>query len=74
MVNYLLQAGANPNNQDIEQNSAILIAAQQKNIPIMRKLLEKGADPSLNNAKGQSAIQIIMSEPTLYEAVKNFLP
>ena len=42
--------------QDKEDNTALLIAVKQKNPDIVEKLLAKGADPNLGNAKNEKPI------------------
>lgn len=52
----LIQIGANVNTQDFYGNSALLLSAQKCQVPVMKFLLEKGADPNLVNNNSQSPL------------------
>ncbi|CAH1796528.1 unnamed protein product [Owenia fusiformis] len=61
-VDVLLGSGADPNviNQ-MDGNSPLILAARIRHVNIMKKLLEKGADPSLTNKDGNNAFMAAVS-------------
>lgn len=48
----MLEAGANPNVQNYQKETALHRAFYKDNIPMIQLLLKKGADPRLVNAQG----------------------
>ena len=57
-VKVLLKYGAKINDPDREGNTPLMIAVQKGCCQIVKYLCEKGADPNLQNAKGETAIII----------------
>ena len=54
-VKALLEKGADPNAQDVSGNTALMGAAQKRNLPMVQILLRYGAWPSIRNNQGLSA-------------------
>ncbi len=58
-VKLLLEAGANPNALTPKGESALHLAATSGKLAIVRVLAEGGADLSLKNADGKTALQVV---------------
>jgi len=59
MINTLLKAGANPNFQDSDGNTALIDAIEfNQTADVIEALLKAGADINLKNKKGETALVI----------------
>lgn len=56
MINLLLDKGANPNLQNKEGNTALIIAAKIDDLELIQDLLNRGANPNLQNKEGDTAL------------------
>ncbi len=68
IVRILLKAGANPNVRTDEGYTPIMMASGWGNTPIVMELLAAGADISLKNRKGKTALQIATSKTDYVES------
>jgi ankyrin repeat protein len=59
LVKELLNSEANPNAQDNDGNTPLMIACKFQNIFIMRYLLEAGADPHIKNKEFSTALSYL---------------
>lgn len=61
ICNCLLGIGLDPNTVDVDGNTALYIACipQRINKPIIRALMENGANPHLPNQNGQSTLNLL---------------
>lgn len=57
-LRYLLEKGANPNAQDSEGETALMIAARLANLDAARLLMRYGADPRLVSKSGKTAADL----------------
>lgn len=55
VAEFLLEQGVNPNTPNIHGETALMIAARQANLPLVKKLIAHKADPHFKNKKGQMA-------------------
>jgi predicted LPLAT superfamily acyltransferase len=58
-VKVLLEAGANANAVSARGDTALHIAAHDGRLEVLRELVAGGADPSLRNAAGQTALELV---------------
>jgi uncharacterized protein len=61
VVALLIAHGASLNAQDADGNTALMNAAEDGNITAGRLLLDHGADPTMKNKKGQTALDLSRS-------------
>ena len=57
-VKDLLMEGANPDVRDLQNETALMLAARNKNPELGRLLLEAGANPDLRNKYGETATML----------------
>lgn len=57
-IKNLLEAGANPDVRDLHGETALMLAARNKNPEMGRLLLEAGANPNLQNKYGETATML----------------
>ena len=57
-VEALLQAGAQVNAKDKKGQTALMLAVQQGNLPVIDRLLALGADPNIISSEGDTALRI----------------
>eukprot|EP00056_Hartaetosiga_gracilis_P021146 m.22926 g.22926 ORF g.22926 m.22926 type:complete len:317 (-) comp8913_c0_seq1:521-1471(-) len=67
IVDVLLEAGANVNQQDLDQDgfTALHLAAQEGHISIAKRLLMESADPNLQNDMGDTPLHITVRNANL---------
>lgn len=60
MIRWLLERGADVNavRQDDLKATALMTAAKAGEVALVELLLEHGADPSLTNSEGQTALDL----------------
>ena len=58
IVTYLLNHGADPNKETIQGFLPLQMALRCRNLNLIKILMDKGADPYLNNRSGRSAISL----------------
>jgi ankyrin repeat protein len=57
MATLLLDAGAEIDAMNKYRATALLLAAQQGNLPVIETLLERGANPELKSIGGRTALE-----------------
>lgn len=70
LVRILLDAGANPNAQDAEGNTALHLAARCGELDSARLLIDGGADPALRNKAGQRGEELVAQAKAIRELAK----
>ena len=56
IVKLLLKSGANPNIQNKDKNTALILASRYNRIENVRLLLENSADPNIKNKENKTAL------------------
>jgi hypothetical protein len=69
-IKFLLENGANPNAQDVDGDTPLLIAARRGLVPVVKLLLERGAQPCFTNKKGLNALHIVCKKRTMAPILK----
>lgn len=67
----LVNAGANLDLQNIEGNTALMLALKAKDITFAKKLIQSGANPHIRNIFGESALDLTQNNDIL-ELIKAF--
>jgi hypothetical protein len=70
MLNALIELGANINLQDINGDTALIIAVRNGSLDIVYDLIDAGADPNLKNNDGKTALDIAADEDQNQEEVE----
>ena len=73
MLRTLLLAGANPNYQDEDGQSALMVASKGGNIRAISTLIEFGADPNIIDNLGRSALRWLCSGGDYVDAAKKLI-
>jgi ankyrin repeat protein len=71
-VNYLLQNGANPNTQDKNGNTVLMIASSNCNTECIKLLLQAGANPYLKNNFDTSVITLYFHR-NIYDVISKIM-
>ena len=58
----LLRSGIDPNFQDVDGNTGLIISSMNDNFAIVNTLLSNGADPNIKNLGGNTALMLASAE------------
>lgn len=58
-VKFLLESSVNPNIQDEHKYTPLHLAIKWSNSEVVKILLAHGADPTMKNSKGQTALDLV---------------
>ncbi len=71
-IQLLIDAKANLDLQNDNKETALNIAVAKGNLELVKKLLEAGADPNIEDARGESALLLAKNNQELWEYIFEF--
>ena len=76
IINNLLDAGANPNQQDFNGDTALMWAVRWQNLEAVEMLLAHGVDTSIQNRRGWTADELAdaRGQTELSRLIENYRP
>lgn len=73
IIRFLLEHGSNVNDRDEMRRTALMIAADKKDVGAMRILMEKNADPNLKDRQHKTVLKRILSNDTAHDNMKHMI-